>query len=95
MTNSFSKEGNKAIGVCLRYSSGVNEVIIDEEYWNSGISYYRQKIIIFHELGHCLLDRGHKDEKYRGYYKSIMNTFIIRAEDYQEFEEEYYRELFT
>ena len=34
--------------------------------------------LVFHELGHSYLGRGHDDAILdNGYYKSIMNTYVI------------------
>lgn len=33
--------------------------------------------VIFHELGHLYLHRGHDDSEINGYQKSIMNTYSV------------------
>lgn len=36
------------------------EIIIDTEFWNKSSRLYKE-YIVFHELGHCYLNRDHKD----------------------------------
>ncbi len=52
-------DGN-VIGEC-RYSSHYpNEIRIDREYWQEASAFGRE-LVVFHELGHCYLDRGHTE----------------------------------
>jgi len=50
------------LGQCKTYSNGSKQVVIDLPYWNSADEIERE-YIVFHELGHCLLGREHKDDK--------------------------------
>lgn len=90
--------GQKVAGVCLEYESGDREILIDEQIWNqlgSDLLYAaRKRAIIFHELGHCILNRPHQDELYRNYKTSIMNSVLIRQVDAQRWETSYDIELF-
>lgn len=45
------------IGVCL-YAPDQGRIIIDRSFWNSAPDEYR-KMVIYHELGHCVLGREH------------------------------------
>jgi hypothetical protein len=45
-------------GLC--YQNG--RIIIDRNNWNNGNEPYRERLI-FHELGHCILKRAHRNEK--------------------------------
>lgn len=66
------KATEKTVGVC-HYS--VNEVDIDIDYWQSGVSISQRMELIFHELGHCILRRGHthtkKDNKFITWLEKI------------------------
>lgn len=55
-------ETRGTLGQCKTYSDGSQEVIIDEQYWNR-ISSSEKEYLVFHELGHCLLDKEHNDTK--------------------------------
>lgn len=61
-------------GQCQTYTDGNKAVVIDETYWNKS-SDLKREFIIFHELGHCILNRGHHDEaNENGRCVSIMNS---------------------
>ena len=52
-------------GVCYRWSNGYRQILIDREYWESKYTTENERInVVFHELGHCDLNRGHL-ESYR------------------------------
>lgn len=50
-----------AIGVCIKHNTGNKEIKIDKEYWFL-ISNEAKEQLIFHELGHCALNRPHQEE---------------------------------
>ena len=61
-------------GQCQTYTDGNKAVVIDETYWNRS-SDLKKEFIIFHELGHCILNREHHDEaNENGSCVSIMNS---------------------
>lgn len=102
--NSETESSNSMAGVCLSYPDGKKEILIDETLWNnisngygcqSTECYERKLALIFHELGHCLLNRKHKDDKHENYNLSIMNSVLIRQNDVVRWQEEYFEELFT
>jgi hypothetical protein len=47
-----------AVGMCTIWSTGEKEIQIDPVYW-SYIEHTEQTALVFHELGHCVLGRGH------------------------------------
>lgn len=50
-----------AVGRCLTYSNQSRIIELDESYW-SAQSDLDKEFVIFHELGHCILERAHLDE---------------------------------
>lgn len=48
------------IGECAHNQEKPNEVIIDRTYWLAGNDLERE-FLVFHELGHCALNREHLD----------------------------------
>ena len=63
-----------AVGQCLTYEQGRNDLLIDEEYWLRS-NEVNKEFLIFHELGHCVLKRGHLDAANPdGSCQSIMNS---------------------
>lgn len=58
-------------GVCQAIKEK-RRIILNEKMW-SKLDSFQRKALVFHELGHCLLDRDHlNDELPRGECKSIM-----------------------
>jgi hypothetical protein len=49
------------IGQCGHTEKEPNVVIVDKFYWDSADDLERE-FLVFHELGHCALDRGHLDD---------------------------------
>lgn len=91
-------------GVCLSYPNGQKEILIDTAVWETigqGFScgnnecYERRRALVFHELGHCVLERQHKDSKYQNFNLSIMNSVLLRQNDVLRWEQEYFEELFS
>ena len=81
------------VGVCIEYSNGQTEILIRESSWNT-FSNSQREILIFHELGHCHLDRDHKDTTYKSIDLSVMKSLLINQFDYQTYFPEYMEELF-
>ncbi|WP_127717100.1 hypothetical protein [Halobacteriovorax sp. HLS] len=85
-------------GVCNSYSDGTKEVIIKKSWWDKASSYQRE-VMIYHELGHCSLNREHDSEilskdsySVKG---SIMNPVIPGSAHYVQYKTSYLTELFT
>lgn len=50
------------VGKCVTYSNGLKEIEIDVVYWNKPDTTRDVKLgLLFHELGHCDLNRPHYD----------------------------------
>ncbi|MBX2815970.1 MAG: hypothetical protein KTR24_08230 [Saprospiraceae bacterium] len=66
-------EGN-VIGRCQygRYSG--NHITIDAEFWTRS-GHLGREMVVFHELGHCYLGRGHREDAFQsGSCASIMRS---------------------
>lgn len=95
----FSNLNDNKVGICFIY--GKNKWIeIDSNYFDSYIdNYYAIKQLIWHELGHCIQNKGHDDTRInKGSYidieSSIMNSWTFGFQDYFiEFENYYELEL--
>ncbi|MCO4792814.1 MAG: hypothetical protein KC493_03820 [Bacteriovoracaceae bacterium] len=92
-------ENEQYVGVCFSYSDGKKEILIKAIWWNMASNDAKESLI-FHELGHCALDRNHnedhilnsKGEKIRA---SVMHPAIVSSRDYNEYYDGYVHELFT
>ena len=63
-----------AVGQCLTYRNGSRQINVDEEYWMKSTD-LEKEFLIFHELGHCLLERSHLDSRSSdGNCTSIMSS---------------------
>jgi hypothetical protein len=59
----LSKEfsNNKWVGVCITWGNGKRVVKIDKDHWE-GIYDSQRLQLVYHELGHCVLNRPHFDQ---------------------------------
>ena len=67
------------LGQCVHDNLDPDRVIIDQDFWNEASSSDKE-FIVFHELGHCYLNRNHTDEiDDNGLCISIMNSGSLRC----------------
>lgn len=74
------------VGYCLLTEKNARppKIVINENFW-SGATTYEKYMLVYHELGHCLLNRGHRTIVDYDYYRagitipfSYMYPYIIR-----------------
>jgi len=63
------------IGLC-QLGGGPPTVTIDAEFWDTADADERE-VLVFHELGHCLLDRPHVDD-----HLAIMSSYLLSSSYY-------------
>lgn len=62
------------IGQCIHTEKEPNTVVIDKIYWDNATDLDKE-FLVFHELGHCALGRGHIDDSDpQGNCVSIMTS---------------------
>lgn len=49
------------VGVCRVYSNNYREILVNKTWWDSN-STTNRRILVFHELGHCVFNRQHDFE---------------------------------
>lgn len=87
------KYGENVVGECSIKAEG-KFVEIDQEYWGE-IDDYEKEELLFHELGHCVLRRAHREDK-DGYRPlSIMYPEVIGSYYMQTYHSDYMKELFS
>lgn len=88
-TEAMSTEPNRiVVGQCFQYSNGY-EIVIKREFWDL-VSETARTLLIFHELGHCVLNRQHEERR-----PSIMMPVNLPADATYEANKVYYlKELF-
>lgn len=89
--------GGTILGTCMKGGFGVPEIKINIEWWSTA-DYYGREQLVFHELGHCVLNRGHNDLPAKDQWgmnknSSIMNSFHFNY--YKDYYADYIIELFT
>ena len=70
-------------GQCTTFGNSFRpgRVTVDLEFWNRAGDLFKE-FIVFHELGHCFLDRGHREDAFaNGRCKSIMRSGTLDCRD--------------
>ncbi len=68
----LTKIHGNAVGICKQ--RGMKEVLIDRKFWERS-SQLKKELIVFHELGHCYLNKMHDNEATPdGICQSIMRS---------------------
>jgi len=47
------------LGQCVREDEDPNTIHIDRDYWVNEATELQKEFLVFHELGHCVLNRNH------------------------------------
>ena len=98
LVNFGDPEVNTFQGVCYIYSNDLREIIIRRQWWDSASDSDKESLL-FHELGHCRLDRDHDDEVNiiggKSVKMSMMNSIIVLGNDYSNHRPGYLDELFN
>lgn len=92
----FATLSSGIIGQCQRNEDMPNIVTVDRVFWLEFTELEKERVI-FHELGHCILNRGHTDGvRDDGTCESIMATSVQTCNSNYSIEtrEEYFDELF-
>jgi hypothetical protein len=101
----FGPQNGDVIGVCVVWNSAWREIKIDPNYWKDGAYDNDERMsLIFHELGHCVLNRGHLSSMWtytnnQGPWSvpvSFMNPYVFFSDypPYLDLKSYYINELF-
>jgi len=91
-----ASHGARVIGFC-QISGPARYVVISREFWY-GSDALTAESLLFHELGHCLLNRAHLYDRRPNrdlWPVSLMNGYIVRSDMYGTDYNYYQQELFT
>lgn len=82
-------------GMCTHSGVGSVKVVeIDHSCWDNQSDLTREELL-FHEFGHCLLNRGHENGLRPDRTPiSIMYPYLIGDTTYQKYYDDYIKELF-
>lgn len=68
-------------GLCQFVPELPNAITIDATFWANSSAEFKE-FVVFHELGHCFLDRGHLEDSFsNGSCVSIMRSGLGSCED--------------
>jgi len=84
-------DGERVAGQCNYNVRRPNHVTVDSQFWRGASANFRE-MIVYHELGHCVLYRGHTEETLsNGICASIMRSGTEGCRDhYNSFTREFY-----
>ena len=91
--NTIDQDDTKAIvilGTCTTRANTTPHITIDTNLW-ANLTDTRRKLLMYHELGHCVLFRKHVE----GYGTSIMNPMLIGSAIFSSKENFFINELFN
>lgn len=82
------EEDKTVLGRCWRGGNASPTIDVDPEHWKT-MSMVQRELLMFHEMGHCLLRRDHVED-----FKSIMNPYLISPSEFIKDEDRLLAELF-
>jgi hypothetical protein len=91
---------DSTIGLCYGFKQSImfRFIVLDETHWNKSDMYERESLV-FHELGHCVLNKEHDASMISSFYfldyrpKSIMHPYAFY--EYKIHRDDYIKELFA
>ncbi len=85
---------SSVVGLC-ETGTNIRRVTFDPDFWNTA-SEAQREILAHHELGHCVLYRGHRSDMLSsGVPASMMYPSVLPTSTYQNNYAHYQSELFT
>lgn len=91
---SLDAYGSSTIGLC-ETGGGLRRVTFDPDFWNA-VDDTQKELLSHHELGHCVLYRGHDSSLLStGKYDSIMYPIIMSSSTYLGNYDHYQEELYS
>jgi len=90
-----AKPGTRVVGWCRTRKGEPDQIMISQDDWLFYNDLQKEQLI-FHELGHCALKRGHRNTL-TPYDQpiSIMHKMVLRPDHYGKDKVSYINELFT
>lgn len=73
-------DSKTAVGLCYSYRDGRRDIVVDKSFWDV-ISIKERRQLIWHELGHCDLNRSHKPDVVNYKPVSLMYPYVFSILD--------------
>ena len=80
------------LAIC-EHIGGAKRISVNRAKWDK-LDEERKEALVFHELGHCSLDKHHDDSLEDGEPVSIMHPKLLKSEVYKKNKDKYMKELF-
>lgn len=91
----FGPEADNILGVCVIEDGYYVKIVINEKHWSS-LKDYEKELVILHELGHCVMEKAHNDNKATDRkFESIMHSHPQILIDYPEHKDLYLKQFFA
>jgi hypothetical protein len=85
--------GKDAIAFCALHDDGNRSIWVSHYYWGK-LSFFQRRMLLYHELGHCMLSMDHVDLMLDDECPlSVMHPYIA-DDDCTDLESYYHQELF-
>ena len=81
------------VGYCETADGQTPKIVVSQAWWTN-LSDYEKEMLMFHELGHCLLNRNHRATAYLNMPYSVMTPMLFNTSVYQANFTQYMFELF-
>lgn len=69
--------GTNTVGVCYR-APWFREIDISKRWWNENTDRFSREELIFHELGHCILNRSHTSVTEDGSISAFLEKILFK-----------------
>lgn len=79
-------EKDTVLGICRKWTNGKREIIIRPELKGRAL----MEVVMYHELGHCLLNLGHHEDE-----TDIMNPYVMTYYEFSTKKEHYVSKMFA
>ena len=85
ISTTFGTMKEKYAGVCHSWTNGHREITINKKHWDNYSDKQREQLI-FHELGHCALNREHHNDDTITLNGTLCPDSIMRSKMFNYFE---------
>jgi len=94
LTMAFGTTEGNVIGLCYSGQGYKPSIVISRRFWDESSDTAR-KLVLHHELGHCVLDRRHREGRFtNGNPMSMMYPIILADQTYLAYQDYYEREMY-
>lgn len=71
----FGKVSPGDAAICKQFNNGQTEIVVSKQDW-AWLRNYQRRGLIFHELGHCILNREHVETVFSYMYDTLQDEMF-------------------